>query len=85
MNNHKPQDFQPNLNTEQFKSLFKINSFKHAGDILLNWMIILAAIYYCQSFPNPLTYFLAIIIIGARMHALAILMHDATHFRLPLP
>lgn len=81
MHNHKPQDFHPNLDPERLKPLFKINSFKHAGDILLNWIIILAAIYYCQSVPNLLTYFLAIIIIGARMHALAILMHDATHFR----
>ncbi|MFT5265535.1 MAG: fatty acid desaturase, partial [Polaribacter sp.] len=38
-------------------------------------------IFFCIQHFNPLSYGLAVIIIGARMHALAILMHDATHYR----
>jgi fatty acid desaturase len=49
--------------------------------MLLDWMMIFAAIIFCIRYFNPLTYFLAVLLIGARMHALAILMHDATHFR----
>ena len=52
-----------------------------AMGILLNWSIILLAAYFSTIYLNPLTYLLAILIIGARMHALAILMHDAAHFR----
>jgi fatty acid desaturase len=46
-----------------------------------DWAVILATIFFCIQFFNPLTYFVAVLIIGARMHALAILMHDATHYR----
>jgi len=37
---------------------------------------IVAAIYLCERFWSPLMYLLAIAIIGARQHALLILMHD---------
>lgn len=33
-------------------------------------------------FFNPVTYFLAVVWIGSRLHALAILMHEAAHYRL---
>jgi len=43
---------------------------------------IVAAIYLCERFWSPLMYLLAIAIIGARQHALLILMHDGVHYRL---
>ncbi|MCB0548005.1 MAG: fatty acid desaturase family protein [Phaeodactylibacter sp.] len=67
--------------TETLKPLFQPQPMKHAAAMLLNWAIILGAIYLCTVYFHPIVYFLAVVVIGARMHALAILMHDATHYR----
>lgn len=81
MQNHDARDLALNLNPELLKPLFKINSVKHGAAIVYNWTIILVAAYLSATYLNVFTYFLAIIVIGARMHALAILMHDASHYR----
>jgi len=69
------------LDSPEFRALFKTNPLRHLGALLFDWAIILATIFVTVSYPSPALYFLAVIIIGARMHALAILVHDATHFR----
>ena len=43
------------------------------------WAIIGAAVAMYILWPNPLTFVLAVMIIGARQLGLAILMHDASH------
>ena len=43
------------------------------------WGLIAAAGALFIVWPNPLTYVLAVMIIGARQLGLAILMHDAAH------
>ncbi|MEL6253943.1 MAG: fatty acid desaturase family protein [Bacteroidota bacterium] len=72
-----------NLQVEKkaVKALYEIQSSRHLGDIFLNWGIILTTAIFCSLYFHPLLYVLTITIIGARMHALAILMHDAAHFR----
>jgi len=70
-----------NINPENLKPLFKTNSFRHVLDIVYNWCIIALTIFICVTYPSFLMYVLSVFIIGAKMHALAILMHDATHFR----
>lgn len=72
-------DFQ--LSPERLKPLFKTKPWMHAGAMFFNWIIIFGSILLCLQYPSFWTYFVAVIIIGARMHALAILMHDATHYR----
>ena len=81
MAHYDASDLQFNLNPSQLKPLFKINSLRHGSEIILNWAVILGTAYLAAKYLNPLTYLVAILIIGARMHALAILMHDAAHFR----
>lgn len=39
-------------------------------------------VYGAEKFFNPFTYVLAVIWIGSRLHALAVLMHEAAHYRL---
>lgn len=73
--------FEHKLKAEDLKPLFKTNAYRHALGILFDWIVIAVAIYICLQYFNPATYLLAVLIIGARMHALAILMHDATHYR----
>jgi len=43
------------------------------------WGVIVAAAALFIVWPNPLTYVLAVMLIGARQLGLAILMHDAAH------
>lgn len=81
MQNHDARDLELSLSPELLKPLFKLNSLKHGGAIVYNWGIILLAAYIAGTYLNIFTFFVAIIVIGARMHALAILMHDASHYR----
>src|SRR3954463_9390057 len=43
------------------------------------WAVILGAIALVAIFPNPLTFLLAVLLIGSRQLGLAILMHDGAH------
>jgi fatty acid desaturase len=43
------------------------------------WAVILGSIALVAVFPNPLTYIVAVILIGSRQLGLAILMHDGAH------
>ena len=43
------------------------------------WAVILGSIALVAVFPNPLTYMLAVMLIGSRQLGLAILMHDGAH------
>ena len=43
------------------------------------WLVILAAMALVAVFPNPLTYILAVMLIGSRQLGLAILMHEGAH------
>ena len=45
------------------------------------WVSIAAAIALCSFFWHPVLYAIAVMLIGARQHALIILGHDASHFR----
>ena len=69
------------IDQTKFKPLFKTKTSLHASAMVFNWIIIVSAIVLYQVLSSPWVYPLAVLIIGARMHALAILMHDATHFR----
>jgi fatty acid desaturase len=70
------------LNKEQLSALSQVNPFTSACHILLEWTAIVLAATLCQHFWNPLLYVATVAFIGARQHALLILMHDGTHYRL---
>jgi fatty acid desaturase len=50
--------------------------------IAIEWLMILAAIHLCRSHWSPFLYAATVVWIGARQHALLILMHDGAHYRL---
>jgi len=81
MKQYTAQDLDLKVAPEALKPLFKTQSHRHALAMVADWLVILASIYCCIQFFNPLTYFLTVVIIGAKMHGLAILMHDAAHYR----
>jgi fatty acid desaturase len=70
------------LSKEELADLSRINPFLSWLHIGAELGAIAAAIYLCERFSSPLLYLLAIAIIGARQHALLILMHDGVHYRL---
>ena len=47
--------------------------------VVHGWAVIFGAMAMFYLFPNPLTFILAVMIIGARQLGLAVLMHDAAH------
>jgi fatty acid desaturase len=70
------------LDKEQLHALSQVNPLISSCHILLEWTAVVVAAALCQHFWNPLLYVLAVAFIGARQHALLILMHDGTHYRL---
>ncbi|MFK8008975.1 MAG: fatty acid desaturase family protein [Saprospiraceae bacterium] len=75
------KEFSSKLDPVKFKPLFQIKPLFHAAAIFYNWLLIGFVIYLNILFTSFWLYVLSIVVIGARMHALAILMHDASHFR----
>jgi fatty acid desaturase len=45
------------------------------------WAVIATAIAVCTLFWHPVLYAIAVIVIGARQHAMLIMGHDASHYR----
>ncbi|HLW70596.1 MAG TPA: fatty acid desaturase family protein [Candidatus Binataceae bacterium] len=70
------------LGKEELLALSQINPLMSVYHIMLEWILIIAAIACCQHWWNPWLYVGTVIFIGARQHALLILMHDGTHYRL---
>src|SRR5205085_5150327 len=54
-------------------------AWKGIALIVHAWGVILASIALVAIFPNPLTYIVAVVLIGSRQLGLAILMHDGAH------
>lgn len=70
------------LTKEELTELSRINPFLSWLHIAAEWGAIVGTIYLCERYWSPMLYILAIAIIGARQHALLILMHDGVHYRL---
>lgn len=67
---------------EQLKELTARSLWPWLRDALMDWGIMLATIALAVYWNNPIGYFFAILVLGNRQHALAVLGHDATHFTL---
>ena len=72
----KPGDF---LSPEQARDLGTKSNLVGALLILHAWALILGSMALFVWWPNPFTFLLAVMVIGARQLGLAILMHDAAH------
>ncbi len=64
---------------EEWAQLSPRSSWIGLALVALCWGVIFAAGAMFVLWPNPLTYVLAVMLIGARQLGLAILMHDAAH------
>jgi fatty acid desaturase len=68
------------LAPEDFRRLTKKSPWPWLRDAAVDWSVIVAAMALARAWNNPLGYLLAVLVIGNRQHALAILGHDGTHF-----
>lgn len=81
MSTHSTRDYTQDVDKKALKALYTTKPYLHTAAMVMDWAIILTTAFLCATYFHPLLYVLAVLIIGARMHALAILMHDASHFR----
>lgn len=64
------------------KALSKIRPWRGILQVALEWLGIAAGIILCEAYWHPLLYIATVIWIGSRQGALAVMMHEATHYRL---
>ena len=69
------------LTKEEIKYFSRINSWRFMGAVALEVATIALTIWLCERYWHPVLYVLAVIVIGSRLHAFGILMHDAAHYR----
>lgn len=64
---------------EELRSVSQRSDLVGALLVLHAWALIIGSMAVVVAFPNPLTYLMAVMVIGGRQLGLAILMHDAAH------
>lgn len=64
---------------DELNVLRKKSNLKAAWIFTLNWGTVFGAMAMVAIFPNPITFVLAVMIIGSRQLGMAVLMHDAAH------
>lgn len=67
------------LTAEEIRQLRRRSDVVGAALVLHAWAVIFGAMALFAWWPNPLTFLIAVVIIGNRQLGLAILMHDAAH------
>lgn len=67
------------LTPDQLASVRERVEWKGIALIAHAWAVILGSVALVTWWPNPLTYVLAVMLIGSRQLGLAILMHDGAH------
>ena len=64
---------------EEWRRLTSRNSWRGMWLVMHAWGTIIASVALVTLWPNPLTWLLAVMIVGTRQLGLAILMHEAAH------
>lgn len=70
------------LSPTVIRKLSVLNPWVSGSHILLEYIYIFAAIILVSIYWHPALYVVAVMWIGARQHALAILLHEGSHYRI---
>jgi fatty acid desaturase len=70
------------LTKQELRDFSRISATRACFHIIGEWLLIVGTISLVQRFWSPWLYIAAVAFIGARQHALMILMHDGVHRRL---
>ena len=73
---------QQRLDPRIIKKLSVLKPWLSVSHIALEYIFIVGAIVVCTLFWHPLLYLASIMWIGARQHAIAIMIHDGSHYRI---
>ncbi len=63
------------------RALSRIDVPRALATVVLDWLVIAAAIGVALRFDHPAVTTLAVLVIGGRQHALTVIAHDAVHHR----
>lgn len=69
------------INKEELRDLLQTKPYRHTLSLIFDWTIIVSTMLIWLIYPVWWLYPIVVLVIGARMHALAVLMHDASHYR----
>jgi fatty acid desaturase len=67
------------LTREEFESVTAKDNWLGARIVLFDWLVIAGTFYLAAAYPNPLTWLVAIFILGARQLGLGIIVHETGH------
>ncbi|MCH2095247.1 MAG: fatty acid desaturase family protein [Rhodobacteraceae bacterium] len=67
------------LTSEEIRSLAARSDLWGIALLVHCWAVILGSVVLFHLWPNPLSFVLAVMVVGSRQLGLAILMHDAAH------
>ncbi|MDE3060700.1 MAG: fatty acid desaturase family protein [Pseudomonadota bacterium] len=70
------------LPADDIRRLSQLRPYYALLCVALEWAIIIAAAWISEVSHSWLVYVAAVIIIGSRLHAFGVLMHEAAHYRL---
>jgi fatty acid desaturase len=72
----KPTDV---LTPEEIRAFTRASDLAGIRAVAVSWAIIAAALAAVARWPHPVTFVLAVIVLGGRQLSLAVLMHEAAH------
>lgn len=67
------------LTREEVARLTERSNWKGTREVLFTWSVIVATMVVVARWPSVLTIGIALVVLGSRQMALAVLMHDASH------
>lgn len=67
------------ISKEQYEEIKEKQDWRNVFSISSNWLQMSAAMALFFFYPNVITFLVALVIIGSRQFALAVLAHDAAH------
>lgn len=70
------------LTRDEMQELMQTSDWRGWLAVATTWGMIAGAFLLAAFFPNPISYLIALIVLGGRHLALAILMHEASHYSL---
>lgn len=70
------------LSAEELRLLIQASDFQGFRAVFTSWLMIAGCFWLVASFPNPVTVAFALVVLGGRHLAIAILMHDCAHYSL---
>ena len=67
------------LSEEELARFTRKSDWRGAGIVAFDWALVLGCLALAALYPNPLVYLLAVVLLGGRMMAFGVIVHEAGH------